>query len=127
MMRPEAPAPAVLGRPVASSSATASADADPSTMFGHLPSPSTHTGHSHGHQSQLPTPSFYVQSHTPVLRPEPDLVMDNLYLGDRKDAYSGAKTITRLGITHVLTVTMLNDLKEYRRRFPSYVKCLVVS
>ncbi|KAH3767210.1 dual specificity protein phosphatase 1 [Pelomyxa schiedti] len=58
-------------------------------------------------------------------RAAPDLIMDHLYLGDEKDAYN-KKTITRLNITHVLTVTLVPDFVQYKRLFPPNVNCLVV-
>jgi len=61
-----------------------------------------------------------------VLRHQPDQILEHLFLGDEKDAYS-KKTITRLGITHVVTVTMVTDFVSYKQKFPPGVKCLVVS
>ncbi|KAH3756254.1 dual specificity protein phosphatase 1 [Pelomyxa schiedti] len=58
-------------------------------------------------------------------RPAPDLVMDQLYLGDEKDAYT-KMTLARLNITHVVTVTNVPDFTVYRDLFPPNVKCLVV-
>ncbi|KAH3746148.1 Serine/threonine/tyrosine-interacting protein [Pelomyxa schiedti] len=65
-------------------------------------------------------------SYFPPLRPEPDQILDRLYLGGQSDAYNPA-TIARLGVTHVLTVAIVEDFYKYRSCFPPTIQCMVVS
>jgi protein-tyrosine phosphatase len=61
----------------------------------------------------------------PLQRPNPDFIINGLYLGSRENAYT-PKIISRYRITHVLSVCMVDDMSFHKAQFAHNVKLKVI-
>lgn len=61
----------------------------------------------------------------PFRRPKPDLIVERLYLGDQKNAYD-ADIINHYGITHVLSVIMVDNMYGHLSQFAPHIQVKVI-
>ncbi|KAH3757649.1 dual specificity protein phosphatase 1 [Pelomyxa schiedti] len=64
-----------------------------------------------------PARNQYIPKH----RPDPDMIIQGLYLGDQLNAYD-QQVISRFRITHVLSVAVIPDMVAHYKAFPSHVR-----